>query len=40
MKMRQHRKYKINQIGWMLFNRRAEEPLSAWDDWFHGTLYM
>jgi hypothetical protein len=25
--------------GWLLFNRRTE-PLSAWDDWFHGTLYM
>ena len=39
MKMRHLRRYKSNQIGWLLFNRR-EEPLSAWDDWFHGTLYM
>lgn len=42
MKMRHLRKYKNNQIGWLLFNRRVErdQPLSAWDDWFHGTLYM
>lgn len=41
MKMRHHRKYKSNHIGWLLFNRcRREESLSAWDDWFHGTLYM
>lgn len=41
MKIRHHRKYKNNQIGWLLLNRRRwEEPLSAWDDWFHGTLYM
>ncbi len=42
MKMRHLRRYKSNQIGWLLFNRRVEqsEPLSAWDDWFHGTLYI
>ena len=41
MKMRHLRRYKSNQIGWLLFNRRTEaEQLSAWDDWFHGTLYI
>jgi hypothetical protein len=39
MKMRHLRRYKSKQIGWLLFNRRAE-PQSAWDDWFHGTLYI
>lgn len=38
MKVRHLRKQKQYQMGWVIFNR--SEEISAWDDYFHGTLLL